>query len=545
VTKECRGSGARIGPDGEEIDIAIQAYADDVIFVSKGPEGVSTMLGVLESFVDWSRMEVNVKKCATASYLRDVNRHRCSLSRNLEFKNQPIPNLTLAQSLKYLGTAVAARRTVKLEAAEAKLTEMKVRLKKILESPLLIVQKIDAMKTFVLPMLDFMMLNGDVGEKQLMVMDRYIRGRVDELLKVRGLPVECHHASWRDGGLSYLNLVGRRRVLMIRSFTQMMLSKDDKVKKAMRWFAESERQYRLIGHDQEAQFLNWKKEEGKREKGTGSIIARTRSTCYKLGIGLKLGENEDAMKIASGESEIKTKTKTVVGIGRFLTQKLGRAKKIEKLVEHKVHGASFTTLKDNDTSNAMLTDIYTRRSDAFYRFVVVGRADCLPTPVNLQRWFGDRGEGNCPRCDRGRKQTLAHILNECTPNYRLMTKRHNSLAEVVRKALIRFVGPDMRSEIRENQGVGQEDLPGELNRQRPDMTLERRSYDQRRRRGRAGAEAEAGEGGGEQRTLEILEFSCPYGCISHGKNTLEKVYEEKEAKYEELARELRPDDKKK
>jgi hypothetical protein len=66
--------------------------------------------------------------------------------------------LTLARSLKYLGTAVAARRTVKLEAAESKLTEMKVRRMKIMESSLLIVQKIDAMKTFVLPMPDFMML---------------------------------------------------------------------------------------------------------------------------------------------------------------------------------------------------------------------------------------------------------------------------------------------------------------------------------------------------------------------------------------------------
>jgi hypothetical protein len=72
---------------------------------------------------------------------------------------------------------------------------MKIRLKKIIESPLLIVQKIDAMKTFVLPMIDFMMLNGDAGEKLLMTTDKYIRGKVDELLKVRGLPVECHHAS--------------------------------------------------------------------------------------------------------------------------------------------------------------------------------------------------------------------------------------------------------------------------------------------------------------------------------------------------------------
>jgi hypothetical protein len=84
-----------------------------------------------------------------------------------------------------------------------------------------------------------------------------------------------------------------------------------------------------------------------------------------------------------------------------------------------------------------------------------------------------------------------------------MTKRHNSLAEVVRKALIRFVGTDMRSEIRENQGVGPEDLSGELNGQRPDMTVERRGYDRRRRRGREGAEER--ERGREQRTIEIGE----------------------------------------
>jgi hypothetical protein len=168
------------------------------------------MLEVLEDFVDWPKMEVNVKKCAAASYLKDTNRHRCSLAANLNFKGQPIPNLTLAQSLKYLGTAIAPRRTVRLEATEAKLTEMKIQLKKITESPLLIVRKIDPMKTFVLPMLDFMMLNGEIGEMALMNMDKHIRGRMYELLKVGGLPVECRHASWRDGGLSYPSLVDRR-----------------------------------------------------------------------------------------------------------------------------------------------------------------------------------------------------------------------------------------------------------------------------------------------------------------------------------------------
>jgi hypothetical protein len=139
ITKECGEFGAQISATDEEVQMAVQAYADDVIFISDSPDGVKKMLEILEDFVDWSRMEVNVKNCATVSYLKDMNRHRCSLATNLNFKGQQSPDLTLAQSLKYLGTAIAPRRTVKLEAAEAKLTEMKIRLKKIMESPLLIV----------------------------------------------------------------------------------------------------------------------------------------------------------------------------------------------------------------------------------------------------------------------------------------------------------------------------------------------------------------------------------------------------------------------
>jgi hypothetical protein len=49
-------------------------------------------------------------------------------------------------------------------------------------------------------MLDLIMLNGDIGEKLLMKMDKYIRGRVDELLKVRSLPgnVIMHRGEGED-----------------------------------------------------------------------------------------------------------------------------------------------------------------------------------------------------------------------------------------------------------------------------------------------------------------------------------------------------------
>jgi hypothetical protein len=196
VEKKCWECGAFVGQADEKIGFTVQAHVDDVIFISKEPKGIRKVLRILEQFVDWSQMKVNVKKCAIASYLIDKNRHRRSLAENLKFKGQDIPNLTLAQSLKYLGTAVAARQKVKLEAMKGKWTEMKIRRKKIMESPLLMAQKIDAIKTFVLPTLDFAMLNVDVGETQLSIIDKYTRGSIDEAMKVRGLPIECYHASW-------------------------------------------------------------------------------------------------------------------------------------------------------------------------------------------------------------------------------------------------------------------------------------------------------------------------------------------------------------
>jgi hypothetical protein len=126
---------------------------------------------------------------------------------------------------------------------------------------------------------------------------------------------------------------------------------------------------------------------------------------------------------------------------------------------------------------------------------------------------------------------LAHILNESTPNHNLMTKRHNGLAEVTRRAVIKFIGQELRSEIRENQRAEQEGLPEELKALRPDMIFEQRDRRPRRRR-------EEREEEGEQKITEIIESSCPYGCISHGRSTLERRYEAKRAKYEELARTL-------
>jgi hypothetical protein len=86
----------------------------------------------------------------------------------------------LEESWKYLGAAIAARNSVKLETIKTKLTEMRVQLEKIMESPVLAVQKIDPVKPFLLPSLDFMLPNGDIGEEQVENMDKRFRASINK-----------------------------------------------------------------------------------------------------------------------------------------------------------------------------------------------------------------------------------------------------------------------------------------------------------------------------------------------------------------------------
>jgi hypothetical protein len=126
-----------------------------------------------------------------------------------------------------------------------------------------------------------------------------------------------------------------------------------------------------------------------------------------------------------------------------------------------------------------------------------------------------------------------------------MTKRHNRLAEAVRKAIIQHSKDDIRTAIRENQAAPYEGLPQDLKNLRPDLMFERR--DRRRKRPEAERDEasetrevrEGSEGEDHRNIIEIVEISCPYGYIAHNQDTLKKTYETKKTKYAELARTLR------
>jgi hypothetical protein len=186
----------------------------------------------------------------------------------------------------------------------------------------------------------------------------------------------------------------------------------------------------------------------------------------------------------------------------------------QKITTHELKGASFPTLRKNDCSNRFLRNIFTHRSDAFFRFAVAGRADFLPTPANIHRWYNLEDE-NCHRCDLNCKPTLAHILNSCPTNFNHMTDRHNRLVRCVRKAIEKHIPEDIIGGINENTSIPF-DNPSEITRnQRPDIWFIRRERN--------------------QEILEILEFSCPFGRGNDEDSTLKQTSNFKMRKYQSLA----------
>jgi hypothetical protein len=75
--------------------------------------------------------------------------------------------------------------------------------------------------------------------------------------------------------------------------------------------------------------------------------------------------------------------------------------------------------------------------------------------------------------------------------------------KVVREVITKFVGARLESEIHENTPIREQGLSERQKGLRPDMMFDRRT--------------------GEAEVKEIVEFACPDGHISHGRDGLETV----------------------
>ena len=459
----------------ERVVIQAQAYADDIILISDNTEAMKRLISTTESFLMWSQMEVNTKKCFVSSYVKDEQRHRATIS-EIYMNGEQVRCLSLDESMQYLGVSVAARRKIRFKNNEAAVETFTATLEKIRKSPLTITQKIHAIRMFLMPTLDYVLLNGEMRKTTATRLDKRVRATIGSLLEARGIPKAQIHASWKDGGMSIPSIEDRQKVLTIRSFLQMVNSKDNNVKLMMRQAIQDERKYRKVQESENSTFINWKDGDQGERSGTGSIIVRARAANEELKTKINVG-TEGQISIIVGKTPFVQQENRRKTLGWVITNAIIRPDYIKALRDNVAKGDLFEELTNNKASNYAVANS-TPYPDNLAKFMIVGRCNLLATPNNIAIWTG----GEKPICSCGKREnaliTLKHILNDCGFYTGLYMKRHNRIMQMVRELIIE----EQEVEILAEDSTTDTDL-----RLKPDLVIK------------------------HQGQITIIDATCPYG----------------------------------
>ena len=543
----------------EEVNVTVQAYADDVILFSDSREGMNRNIEIVEQFIRYAKLEVNCNKCHTMSYVINNNNKRDYDNSPFTLMGEKIHSTTLAESITYLGTTTAATNRVREHGADDVTNEVTNLIHKIDLSPLSLTQKVHALKTFALPKLDFVLTEGKVQLGKMKELDTMIRKVIRNHLN-SNIPSEVFYTHWKDGGFGITPLHERARILRIKSFFALYNSLNAKTRCIMREFTDRERRFRGIeiaqpGNNmttEQKQFINWRV-EGKIRKGTDTIAIKAKEACEHFNVQLKLDEGDLTLSVNKAlieskkdeespnkenytvsqraeQEEINRANSTIVrqhkntseteeevivtearDIPKLLT-KIVRKNMQEKLTSRPATGHSFRNIKDACYANSFIGNYKCSLNDNIVRWIVKARTNMLINGNMVARnSINVHGAAICcPYCGTRSQDTVNHRLNSCERNKLQKKTRHNMVQRVILEELTRKFG---QNKVTIDKGVninGQQVAPP-FNRLRPDIVVT------------------------DEKTIHIVEFTVPYDHLKEDKSeAMVSAYQQKVDKYRDL-----------
>ena len=527
---EQEGDGYHIG---ENCKVVVQAYADDIVLFSTSREGMQKNLDIVSQFLAYSKVKVNVSKCRTISYVIRNNR-RFYEEEKFTISNEEIPMSTLADSIEYLGTTAATTRNIRKHGTESVINEVRSLLSKIDKSVLSLNQKLYAIKTFALPMLDFVMMNGRVALKDMNNIDTKVRTIINKHVKGVRLPIPLFYTHWKDGGFSIMKLHERALCMRARSFMALANSQSEKTRTAMQFFIESERKHRGIEINKESDivsFLNWRT-PNKIHRGTDTIIMHGLRSSRKLNFTFKYDEirgnviaecveqekEQKEQENASQENAETENTQTVIVVSHRqllkITMRNIRSKYREELIENKGTGHSFIDMKDAAYANKFIGDYTHPLNDNIASWIIKARCNMLLTGARaLKMRIPAEAAPRCPYCGSIGDDTIAHRINGCIQSRRNQTRRHNNIQNIVLEYLKKRVSGNFRYKTNSTVNLEGKHIKEELGTLKPDIVV------------------------WNDKEIKLIEFSCPYANVGEKGNKLDNTFNEKVEKYSELVKE--------
>jgi hypothetical protein len=163
---------------GRDINHRVLAYADELVLLAEKPEEMQRILDSVDRLAESINISINPKK-SFSMHLSGVTPIGTRDTR-FSVKNQDIRNLRDGELDKFLGKLVGFQLARDIREL-ARLMEVA---NKILTSKLAPWQRLDALKTFFYPSLNFLMRTGRLQKGEWEMLDNYIRASIKNALNV-------------------------------------------------------------------------------------------------------------------------------------------------------------------------------------------------------------------------------------------------------------------------------------------------------------------------------------------------------------------------
>ena len=447
-------------------DLTALAYADDVVLIAKGPDQLQELMDVASEVADWSGLTFKPAKCGT---LNIDCRLRNPVVEDTVFQIQE-GNTTVigeGQHYRYLGVPTGFRnRQTPVETLNQLVDDLKL----VDESLLAPWQKIDAVATFLVPRLEFILRAAQVEKKRLAEVDKLVKRLVKGWLHLpQRASAEVAYLLPSQGGAGILPFRDMSNVLAVVHAYRLLTCRDRSVR-SVAWSCLREAVQRKLGRAQTnseiAEYLSGSV-DGVFNNGNGygvTLWSRVRKASRELKkcseISWLWNETLGELQIMIPKPDSEPDRAVVHPAARkhlcFQLKQGIRLAYLRQLMRKPDQGKVWEVTSRWSVSNHMMrSGAFTRFAD--WRFIHRARLDCVP--LNGTRRFGN-GDKRCRRCGHT-NETLPHVLSHCGPHSGTRIRRHDAILDRLVAAT-----PSSQGEIRKNRQI-----PDSNSTERPDLVV--------------------------------------------------------------------------
>ncbi|XP_046144138.1 uncharacterized protein LOC123988371 [Osmia bicornis bicornis] len=439
------------------------AYADDIALLAECEEEMRRLLREIESIAANLGLAFNAKKCATLH----IRGRDDVLDTVYRIQEEPVPALEKGESYQHLGIPTGVQLDQTPYTTIRGVLEDLGALDRSLLAPW---QKIEALATFIVPRLDFLLRGANIRRMTLSELDKAIKRTVKLWLHLpqRASP-EVVHIPPSLGGCGLPPIADLAEVTAVAHAFRLLNAKDTVVARIARFTLEaaaSEKLRRAPTDRDLAQYLSgslagdWSRPT----TGRSSFWSRVRSVALRSGarLGFRWEWCDDRAELAIVMESRNGRRVVVPPLAKAHVITRMRAAVTEHYVSSLLRkpdqGKVFQATIQHAASNRFMRGgAFIRFAD--WRFIHRARLDVLP--LNGARRWGSEDK-RCRRCGYT-LESLPHVLCHCGPHSAARQRRHDNLVLRLSKA-IRLPG-----EIRINRRVP--GATGESSALRPDIVV--------------------------------------------------------------------------